>query len=128
MTELPKTFHSAKREFEKMFNFSVANAKNDDKKVELENYAVLFALIQEFNSFLAKYEEIVSVGVKERMDELGKKKVFLQNYDRKLEWDSEAQWLYLSEMSQSDKIELTKLQNAEFLKKRMAEKNYEFNE
>ena len=33
MKELPKIFYSAKREFEKQFNFAIAKIKNEDRKV-----------------------------------------------------------------------------------------------
>lgn len=120
--ELPKTFYNAKREFEKSFNFYLAKAKDEDKNKELENYTILFGLIQEFNNFLRKYEEEVSVGIKDRMDELNKYKVFLSNYDKKLEWDDESMWLYFSDMNSKDHNELTKIQNEEFLKKRAENK------
>ena len=68
MKELPKTFYNAKREFEKSFNFAISKAKDENKDKELENYAILFGLIQEFNNFLRKYEEEVSVALKDRMD------------------------------------------------------------
>ena len=43
MKELPKTFYNAKREFEKSFNFAISKAKDENKKKELENYALLFS-------------------------------------------------------------------------------------
>ena len=116
--ELPKTFYGAKREFEKAFNFAVSKAKNEDKSKELENYALLFALIQEFNNFLFKYEEEVSVGLKDRMDEVGNRKVFLSDFNKKVHYDEEASWLFVSDMNSKDQAELTKIQNEEFLKKR----------
>jgi hypothetical protein len=122
MKELPKTFYNAKREFEKSFNFAISKAKDENKDKELEKYAILFGLIQEFNNFLRKYEEEVSVGLKDRMDELNKYKVFLSEYDKKLEWDDEAKWLYFSDMNSKDHNELTKIQNEEFLKKRAENK------
>ena len=122
MKELPKTFYNAKREFEKSFNFAISKAKNENKDKELENYAILFGLIQEFNNFLKKYEEEVSVTLKDRMDELKKYKVFLSEYDKKLEWDDEAKWLFLSDMNSKDHAELTKIQNEEFLRKRAENK------
>ena len=122
MKELPKTFYNAKREFEKSFNFAISKAKNENKDKELENYAILFALIQEFNNFLRKYEEEVSVTLKDRMDELEKYKVFLSEYDKKLEWDDEASWLFVSDMNSKDRAELTKIQNEEFLRKRAENK------
>lgn len=122
MKELPKTFYNAKREFEKSFNFTISKLKNENKDKQLENYAILFALIQEFNNFLRKYEEEVSVALKERMDELEKYKVFLSEYDKKLEWDDEAKWLFLSDMNSKDHAELTKIQNEEFLRKRAENK------
>ena len=94
----------------------------EDKNKELENYAILFGLIQEFNNFLRKYEEEVSVGLKDRMDELNKYKVFLSEYDKKLEWDDDAKWLYFSDMNSKDHVELTKIQNEEFLRKRAENK------
>ena len=118
MKELPKIFYSAKREFEKQFNFTIAKIKNDDKEKELENYAVLFGLIQEYNNFLMKFEEEVSVGIKDRMDELKKYKVYLEDFDKKLEWDEEAKWLYFSDMNSRDHAELTKIHNDKFLKER----------
>ena len=118
MKELPKIFYSAKREFEKQFNFTIAKIKNDDKEKELENYAVLFGLIQEYNNFLMKFEEEVSVGIKDRMDELKKYKVYLGEFDKKLEWDEEAKWLYFSDMNSKDHAELTKIQNEKFLQER----------
>jgi len=116
--ELPKTFYGAKREFEKAFNFAVSKAKNEDKSKELENYALLFALIQEFNNFLFKYEEEVSVGLKDRMDEVDNHKVFLSDFNKKVHYDEEASWLFVSDMNSKDRAELTKIQNEEFLKKR----------
>ena len=116
--ELPKTFYGAKREFEKAFNFAVSKAKNEDKSKELENYALLFALIQEFNNFLFKYEEEVSVGLKDRMDEVGNRKVFLSDFNKKVHYDEEASWLFVSDMNSKDRAELTKIQNEEFLRKR----------
>jgi len=118
MKELPKIFYSAKREFEKQFNFTIAKIKNEDKEKELENYAVLFGLIQEYNNFLMKFEEEVSVGIKDRMDNLNKYKVYLGEFDKKLEWDEEAKWLYFSDMNSKDHAELTKIQNEKFLQKR----------
>lgn len=118
MKELPKIFYSAKREFEKQFNFTIAKIKNEDKEKELENYAVLFGLIQEYNNFLMKFEEEVSVGIKDRMDELKKYKVYLEDFEKKLEWDEEAKWLYFSDMNSRDYAELTKIHNDKFLKER----------
>ena len=122
MKELPKTFYNAKREFEKSFNFAISKAKDENKDKEVENYAILFGLIQEFNNFLKKYEEEVSVALKDRMDELKKYKVFLSEYDKKLEWDDEASWLFVSDMNSKDHEELTKIQNEEFLRKRAENK------
>jgi hypothetical protein len=122
MKELPKTFYNAKREFEKSFNFAISKAKNENKDKELENYAVLFALIQEFNNFLFKYEEEVSVSLKDRMDDLKKYKVFLSNFEKKVHYDDEASWLFVSDMNSKDHAELTKIQNDEFLRKRAENK------
>lgn len=118
MKELPKIFYSAKREFEKQFNFTIAKIKNEDKEKELENYAVLFGLIQEYNNFLMKFEKEVSVGIKDRMDELKKYKVYLEDFEKTLEWDEEAKWLYFSDMNSRDYAELTKIHNDKFLKER----------
>lgn len=122
MKELPKTFYNAKREFEKSFNFAISKAKDENKDKELENYAVLFALIQEFNNFLFKYEEEVSVALKDRMDELEKYKVFLSDFEKKVHYDDEASWLFVSDMNSKDHAELTKIQNDEFLRKRAENK------
>ncbi len=122
MKELPKTFYNAKREFEKSFNFAISKAKDENKDKELENYAVLFALIQEFNNFLFKYEEEVSVALKDRMDELEKYKVFLSDFEKKVHYDDEASWLFVSDMNSKDHAELTKIQNEEFLRKRAENK------
>lgn len=120
--ELPKTFYSVKREFEKQFNYIIAKSKDDDLDKELENYSVIFGLIQEFNNFLSKYEEEVSVSIKDKMDKLGKYKVYLGDFEKKLEWDNDASWMYFSNMNERDKNELTEIQNKEFLQKRV-EKN-----
>jgi len=122
MKELPKTFYNAKREFEKSFNFAISKAKDENKDKELENYAVLFALIQEFNNFLFKYEEEVSVALKDRMDDLKKYKVFLSDFEKKVHYDDEASWLFVSDMNSKDYAELTKIQNDEFLRKRAENK------
>ena len=122
MKELPKTFYNVKREFEKSFNFAISKAKNEDKNKELENYAILFALIQEFNNFLFKYEEEVSVSLKDRMDDLKKYKVFLSDFEKKVHYDDEASWLFVSDMNSKDYAELTKIQNDEFLRKRAENK------
>lgn len=122
MKELPKTFYNAKREFEKSFNFAISKAKDENKDKELENYAVLFALIQEFNNFLFKYEEEVSVALKDRMDDLKKYKVFLSDFEKKVHYDDEASWLFVSDMNSKDHNELTKIQNEEFLRKRAENK------
>ena len=110
MKELPKTFYNAKREFEKSFNFAISKAKDENKDKELENYAVLFALIQEFNNFLFKYED------------LKKYKVFLSDFEKKVHYDDEASWLFVSDMNSKDYAELTKIQNEEFLRKRAENK------
>lgn len=122
MKELPKTFYNAKREFEKSFNFAISKAKDENKDKELENYAVLFALIQEFNNFLFKYEEEVSVALKDRMDDLKKYKVFLSDFEKKVHYDDEASWLFVSDMNSKDHAELTKIQNEKFLRKRAENK------
>ena len=122
MKELPKTFYNAKREFEKSFNFAISKAKDENKDKELENYAVLFALIQEFNNFLFKYEEEVSVALKDRMDDLKKYKIFLSDFEKKIHYDDEASWLFVSDMNSKDHNELTKIQNEEFLRKRAENK------
>ena len=122
MKELPKTFYNTKREFEKSFNFAISKAKDENKDEELENYAVLFALIQEFNNFLFKYEEEVSVALKDRMDDLKKYKVFLSDFEKKVHYDDEASWLFVSDMNSKDHAELTKIQNDEFLRKRAENK------
>lgn len=122
MKELPKTFYNAKREFEKSFNFAISKAKDENKDKELENYAVLFALVQEFNNFLFKYEEEVSVALKDRMDDLKKYKVFLSDFEKKVHYDDEASWLFVSDMNSKDYAELTKIQNDEFLRKRAENK------
>lgn len=122
MKELPKTFYNAKREFEKSFNFAISKAKDENKDKELENYAVLFALIQEFNNFLFKYEEEVSVSLKDRMDDLKKYKVFLSDFEKKVHYDDEASWLFVSDMNSKDHAELTKIQNEKFLRKRAENK------
>ena len=122
MKELPKTFYNAKREFEKSFNFAISKAKDENKDKELENYAVLFALIQEFNNFLFKYEEEISVALKDRMDDLKKYKVFLSDFEKKVYYDDEASWLFVSDMNSKDHNELTKIQNEEFLRKRAENK------
>lgn len=122
MKELPKTFYNAKREFEKSFNFAISKTKDENKDKELENYAVLFALIQEFNNFLFKYEEEVSVALKDQMDDLKKYKVFLSDFEKKVHYDNEASWLFVSDMNSKDHAELTKIQNDEFLRKRAENK------
>lgn len=122
MKELPKIFYNAKREFEKSFNFAISKAKDENKDKELENYAVLFALVQEFNNFLFKYEEEVSVALKDRMDDLKKYKVFLSDFEKKVHYDDEASWLFISDMNSKDYAELTKIQNDEFLRKRAENK------
>ena len=113
--ELPKSFYNAKREFEKAFTFAIAKAKNEDKNKELDNYAVLFSLIQEFNNFLFKYEEEVSVALKDRMDELNKYKVLLNEYGKKVFYDDEASWLFISDMNKKDWVEFDEKCNKEFL-------------
>ena len=118
MKELPKSFYGAKREFEKAFNFAISKAKNEDKNKELENYSLMFLLIQEFNNFLFKYEEEVSVALKDRMDELNKYKVCLDEYGKKVFYDEEASWLFINDMNKKDYDEVTKIQNEEYLKKR----------
>lgn len=115
--ELPKSFYGAKREFEKVFTFAIAKAKNEDKNKELDNYAVLFSLIQEFNNFLFKYEEEVSVALKDRMDELNKYKVLLNEYGKKVFYDDEASWLFINDMNKKDWLEFDEKCNKEFLEK-----------
>lgn len=119
--ELPKNFTASKKEFDKMFNFMIAKIKEkckDDKKSELEEYGVMFALIQEFHLFIDKYEEQISVHMKDLMDDLNKYKVFLARYGKKIEFDKNASWFYIDDLSKSDWLEFDKKSNEEFLKKR----------
>lgn len=123
--ELPKNFTASKKEFDRMFNFMIAKIKekcNDDKKSELEEYGVLFSLIQEFHLFIDKYEEQVTVHMKDLMDDLNEYKVLIAKYGKKVEFDKEASWFYLDDLSKSDWIDFDKKCNEEFLKKQNQKK------
>ena len=113
--ELPKTFYNAKREFEKTFIFQTSKAKNEDKKEELNNYSVLFGLIQEYNAFLSKYEEQITVHIKDLMDEENTHKILLGEYGKKLTWDDEAKWMYFEDMDKNDWNEFDKICNKKYL-------------
>lgn len=115
--ELPKTFYNAKREFEKTFTFQTSKAKNEDKKEELNNYSVLFGLIQEYNAFLLKYEEQITVHIKDLMDEENTHKILLGEYGKKLTWDDEAKWMYFEDMNKNDWNEFDKICNEKYLNK-----------
>lgn len=115
--ELPKTFYNAKREFEKTFIFQTSKAKNEDKKEELNNYSVLFGLIQEYNTFLSKYEEQITVHIKDLMDEENTHKILLGEYGKKLTWDDEAKWMYFEDMDKNDWNEFDKICNEKYLNK-----------
>lgn len=119
--DLPKNFNATKKEFERMFNFMIAKIKekcNDNKESELEEYAVMFSLIQELYLFLDKYEEIITVHMKDLMDEVGNYKVLLSKYGKALKFDQEVNWFYLSDMNKSEWLEFDKKSNEEFLKKK----------
>ena len=120
--ELPKNLNVSKKEFERMFNLMISKIKEkcaDDKKSELEEYAVVFALIQEFYLFLDRYEEQVTVHMKELMDELNEYKVSMSKFGKTLKFDKEVNWFYLSDMNKSEWLEFDKKCNEEFLKKRI---------
>ena len=59
MKELPKIFYSAKREFEKQFNFTIAKIKNDDKEKEAAFYLANRSLFDrnQFGDFLNQSEQ-----------------------------------------------------------------------
>ena len=117
--ELPKNFNATKKEFERMFNFMVAKIKEktvDNKKLELEEFGIMFSLLQEFYLFLDKYEEIITIRMKDLMDELDDYKILLSKYGKSLKFDKEANWFYLSDMNKSEWLEFDKKSNEEFLK------------
>lgn len=119
--ELPKTFYNVKRKFEKTFTFQTSKAKNEDKKEELNNYSVLFGLIQEYNAFLSKYEEQIAVHIKDLMDEENTYKILLSEYGKKLIWDDEAKWMYFEDMNKNDWNEFDKMCNEKYLNKKRQE-------
>lgn len=99
---LPKTFCGAKKEFERNFAFQLARCKSENKHDELENYALLFELMQDFNSFVERHEEEVAVKLKELMDEEKTDSVLLGKYGLKVEYDSELSWLTSDYMKKRD--------------------------
>lgn len=116
--ELPKFFVPTKKEFEKNIAHEKAISNNENKKIELEKYSVIFALIQELESFLNKHEENISIHIKELMDELNEYSIVLGKYGKKLEWDENANWFYLSDMNKSDWLHYDKECNEKYLKDR----------
>ena len=62
-----------------------------------------------------KYEEEISVALKDRMDDLKKYKVFLSDFEKKVHYDDEASWLFISDMNKKDWLEFDEKCNKEFL-------------
>lgn len=132
--ELPKTFNSTKREFEKWFTLYKGKNEIVEKEVKDQNngltiteekryfktetWAELWLMIKEFEKFLYEKESEVIEKLSEKFDEEKINYILLPKYGKKVEFDNEANWYYDKEMDKKDWKEFDDKCNAEYLKKR----------
>ena len=132
--ELPKTFNSTKREFEKWF--TIYKGKNEviEKEVKdtnngltiteekryykTETWAELWLMIKELQEFLYKKESEVIEKLSEKFEEENITSICLPKYGRKVEFDKEANWYFDKEMDKSDWKAFDDKCNSEYIKKR----------
>lgn len=100
--ELPKHYHKAKVEFDRLSNLFWANKLNDKgtKNETLENVALLYLLMQEFMVF--SETNFHNAGNK-LLEMLGdKKEVYLPEFGKVVRFDEEAQWIFTEDMTSSE--------------------------
>lgn len=132
--ELPKTFNSVKREFEKWFTLYKGKNEITEKEVKDENsglvikeekkyfktetWAELWLMIKELQEFLYNKESEVIEKLTEKFEEENITSICLPKYGRKVEFDKEANWYFDKEMNKSDWKEFDDKCNKEYLKNR----------
>ncbi len=132
--ELPKTFNSVKREFEKWFTLYKGKNEITEKEVKDENsglvikeekkyfktetWAELWLMIKELQEFLYNKESEVIEKLTEKFEEENITSICLPKYGRKVEFDKEASWYFDKEMNKSDWKEFDDKCNKEYLKNR----------
>ena len=132
--ELPKTFNSVKREFEKWFTLYKGKNEITEKEVKDENsglvikeekkyfktetWAELWLMIKELQEFLYNKESEVIEKLTEKFEEENITSICLPQYGRKVEFDKEASWYFDKEMNKSDWKEFDDKCNKEYLKNR----------
>lgn len=132
---LPKNFNLVKKEFEKQKNIFLAkncyyeenqNPRTFDVERKqfftLENLALLYCLIAEFENYLNTQESGIVEQFKTLMDEKNEYEVLLGTYGKKVFYDKDANWFFIEEMTDSDWKKWDKKSNEEFLKKRKEQK------
>lgn len=131
---LPSTFNSVKREFEKWFTLYKGRNEVIEKEVKDENngltikeekhyfktetWAELWLMIKELQQFLYNKESEVIEKLSEKFEEEKINKICLPKYGKKVEFDDEAKWYFDKDMNKSDWKEYDDKCNKEFLKKR----------
>lgn len=132
--ELPKTFNSTKREFEKWFTLykgkneitekevkdetSGLVIKEEKKYFKTETWAELWLMIKELEQFLYNKESEIIEKLTEKFEEEKIDHICLPKYGRKVEFDKEASWYYDKEMNKTDWKEYDDKCNKEYLKNR----------
>ena len=68
----------------------------------LENLALLYCLIAEFENYLNTQESGIVEQFKTLMDEKNEYEVLLGTYGKKVFYDKDANWFFIEEMTDSD--------------------------
>ena len=131
VSELPRNFNLAKKEFEKCKNIFLASKRKTWKetledgvkqvtheKINIEDKALLFMLVDEFEKFLFEQDKEICENLKIAMDEENNYRVILGEYGKVVRFDEESCWFYCDDMSEKDWKDYDKKCNEEYLNKK----------
>jgi len=117
--DLPKHFVKAKVEVDKLMNLYWSNKLNSSGKRDetIENVALLYIMLQELSQFTEHHFFNQGNQLLEMMDQLKQDKVTLAEYGKTIDFDKEANWLYIRDMDSSEWKSYDEECNNKFLNK-----------
>lgn len=118
---LPENFKPIKIDFEKLlrlyWNIKKNQGEENTNPETLENLTILYAQITSLLKFFEGHLLITGDKLLEKLNENNTNVVTLPMYGKKLEYDTEASWLFLEDMSQEDWIKFDGEDNEKYLQK-----------
>lgn len=118
--DIPKHFHIAKREFEKLLNtFWFSRKKEDGSRNEsIENITLLYIMLQEFAKFAEEHQYRIGEELLNKMEENKLSSSLIYDYGKAVDFDKEASWLYIRNIDDKEWYDFDMKSNKEYLEKR----------